>query len=145
MTVVLVTAVVLLGQPVAGRLAAQAPPFRGGVDMVVLNVTATDASGHFATDLTRDDFAVYEEGRKQDILFFQRSNVPLSVALLIDTSKSMLFCLPEAQAAAIGLVQTLGPADLTSVMTFKTTVDALQTFTSDNAAGERDPSDGCQW
>jgi hypothetical protein len=48
-------------QPPAGR-GQQGPSFRAGIEIVSLNVTVIDGTGHYVTDLTQPDFAVYEDG-----------------------------------------------------------------------------------
>ena len=83
----------------------QTPPaadtsFRAGVELVSLNVTVTDAAARYVTDLEDDDFQVYEDGVKQDVTFFNRTNLPIALALLVDTSASMESRLPIAQEAA---------------------------------------------
>src|SRR5690242_18245086 len=64
---------------------SQQPPFRAGVELVSLNVTVTDGTNKYVTDLERDDFAVYEDGVKQDVTFFNKTNLPIALALLLDT------------------------------------------------------------
>ena len=59
----------------------QAPSFRAGVELVSMNVTVTDAAARFLTDLEQDDFSVYEDGVKQDITLFNRTNLPIALAL----------------------------------------------------------------
>ena len=66
----------------------QQPSFRAGVELVSLNVTVTDA-GKYVTDLAATDFSVYEDGVKQDVTFFNKSNLPIALAFLVDTSASM--------------------------------------------------------
>src|SRR5262249_18945589 len=63
------------------------PAFRAGVELVSLNVTVTEGGGpHFVTDLEASDFNVYEDGVKQDVTFFNKTNLPVALALLLDTS-----------------------------------------------------------
>src|SRR5687767_2209485 len=57
----------------------QGPSFRAGVELVSLNVTVTDGTSRFVTDLTQDDFAVYEDGIKQDLTYFTKSNLPIAL------------------------------------------------------------------
>lgn len=121
------------GQNAAG---SQRPPFRSSVDVIAMNVTLTDASRRYVTDLDRQDFQVFEDGRPQQVTFFQRSSLPLALALLIDTSASMELNLAVAQEAAVGFVRALGPADIASVIDFDTRVQVRQDFTSDRAAVE---------
>jgi len=109
----------------------QAPSFRVGVDLVSLNVTVTDgATAHFITDLTPDDFQVYEDGVKQDVTVFSRTNLPVALALLVDTSASMEMRLPFAQEAAIGFSRRLRAQDLAEVIDFDSRVVISQTFTN---------------
>jgi Ca-activated chloride channel family protein len=118
-------------QPPAGR--GQQPSFRAGIEIVSLNVTVTDAAAHYVTDLGQQDFAVYEDGVKQDVTFFNRTNLPIALALLLDTSASMDTKLPTAQEAAVGFARRLRPQDLAEVIDFDSRVMVLQNFTN-NAA-----------
>ncbi len=68
---------------------AQQPAFKAGVEVVSLNVTAVDGTGHFVTDLPKESFNVYEDGQPQEIQFFNRSNLPIALSILLDTSASM--------------------------------------------------------
>jgi Ca-activated chloride channel family protein len=115
-------------QPV--RPAPQVPSFRAGVDLVSLAVTIIDPSGRYVTDLGAGDFSVYEDGVKQDVTFFNRSNVPVALALLLDTSASMEDKIAIAQEAAIGFARRLRPEDLAEIISFDSRFAVLQGFTS---------------
>lgn len=101
--------------------AASAPSttFRSHVDVVALNVVVTDGSEKFVTGLRPDDFAVYEDGVQQDLSFFGASDLPLDLAILIDTSASMTGKLSTAQQAAIGFMSTLRPRDRAIIVDIK--------------------------
>ena len=86
------------------------------------------------TDLNAEDFAVFEDGVKQDVTFFNRTNMPIALALLIDTSASMENKLPTAQEAAIGFAKKLRQQDLAEVVDFDSRVVVLQSFS--NSLGE---------
>jgi len=118
--------------PPAGR-GQPSPQFKAGVELVSLNVTVTDQAAHYATDLTQSDFAVYEDGVKQDVTFFNRTNLPIALAVLLDTSASMDTKLPTAQEAAIGFARRLRPQDLAEVIDFDSRVVVLQNFTNSAA------------
>ena len=107
----------------------QPPSFRAGVELVSLNVTATEGT-RYVTDLTQNDFSVFEDGVKQEITFFTRSNLPIALALLVDTSASMESKLQTAQEAAIGFAKKLRPQDLAEVVDFDSRVIVLQNFTN---------------
>jgi Ca-activated chloride channel homolog len=108
----------------------QQTPFRAGVELVSLNVTVTDGTAHYITDLAQDDFSIFEDGVKQDVTFFNHTNLPIALALLVDTSASMEAKLPTAQEAAIGFARRLRPQDLAEVVDFDSRVMILQTFTA---------------
>jgi Ca-activated chloride channel family protein len=116
--------------------AAQQPPqpavqpsFRAGVELVSLNVTVMEGT-RYVTDLEQKDFNVFEDGVKQDVTFFNKTNLPIALALLLDTSASMDSKLPTAQEAAIGFAKRLRPQDLAEVIDFDNRVTVLQNFTS---------------
>ena len=115
---------------------AQRAPFRSGVDVIGMNVTVTDASRHYVTDLDRQDFQIFEDGRPQEVTFFRKGSLPLALALLIDTSASMEQNLDVAQEAAVGFVRALAPADVASVIDFDSRVQVRQDFTADRNALE---------
>ena len=121
-------------QPPAQPAVPQRPPsFRLGVELVSLNVTVTDGSARYVTDLETDDFSVFEDGVKQEVTFFNKTNLPIALALLLDTSASMETKLQTAQEAAIGFGRRLRPQDLAEVVDFDSRVTVLQTFTSNFA------------
>jgi Ca-activated chloride channel homolog len=106
------------------------PTFRSAIDVVSLNVTVTDPSGRFVTDLPQDAFTVYEDGMPQEIKFFNRSNLPVALSILLDTSASMEDKIGTAQEAAIGFVKRLRPQDLGQVIDFDSRVLVSQSFTA---------------
>src|SRR5438477_6703897 len=113
----------------------QAPPsFRAGVDVVSLNVTVTDGTARYLTDLQGEDFSVFEDGVKQDVTLFSRPNLPIALAILLDTSASMETKLPVAQEAAVGFARRLRKQDLAEVVSFDSRVIVLQAFS--NSAAE---------
>lgn len=115
----------------------RSPAFRAGVEIVSLNVTVTDPSSRYVTDLTQDEFEVYEDGVKQDLTFFTRTNLPIALSLLLDTSASMDARLSTVQEAAIGFARRLRTQDLAEVIDFDSRVVVLQNFTNDTAALEQ--------
>jgi Ca-activated chloride channel homolog len=123
-------------QPAPASQPTQRPSFRGGVDVVSLNVTVTDQSRNFVTSLEQGDFVVFEDGVKQDVTYFNKSQLPVALSLLIDTSASMEDKLRLAQEAAIGFTRRMKPDDITQVIDFDNRVSILQQFTSDRPALE---------
>lgn len=140
----------VLALPVTGLIAAGAASaeqgqepaqpreqvFRAGVDIVSLNVTVVDQQQRYVTDLTKKDFSVFEDGARQDLVFFDRTNQPISLSLLLDTSASMEQRLDIAQDAAVGFANTLRSQDLAQVVDFDSRVQIAQDFTHDTIALE---------
>ncbi len=117
-----------LAMPILIR--AQQPAFRSAIDVVSMNVTVTDSTNKYITDLTEQDFEIFEDGVKQELTLFNRTNLPVALSLLIDTSSSMEDRMATAQDAAIGFVRKLRPSDLGEVIGFDSRAEVLQKFTS---------------
>ena len=128
---------VLIAAAAAAGLAAQGQRIRSGVELVSLNVTVTDGQGKYATDLNEDEFEVYEDGAKQKVTFFSKTQQPISLALLLDTSASMDERMGIAQEAAIGFARQLHKEDQAEVIDFDSQVRVLSPFTNDAAALEK--------
>jgi len=109
----------------------QVPSFRAGVDIVSLSVTVTDPTGHYVTGLDGADFSVFEDGVKQEITYFDRTNLPIALSLLLDTSASMEGRMAIAQEAAAGFARRLRALDLGQLIDFDTRAVVAQGFTSE--------------
>lgn len=135
MTRKLLCAVALAAAAVAVVAAQQR--YRAGVELVSLTVTATDPGGKYITDLNQDDFDVFEDGAKQQLTFFSKSQQPISLALLLDTSASMEERMGIAQEAAVGFARQLHKEDQAEVIDFDSQVRILSPFTNDGPALEK--------
>jgi Ca-activated chloride channel family protein len=116
--------------PATPQASRQAPAFRAGVELVSLNVTVSDPGGRYVTDLEQEDFNVFEDGAKQDITFFNKTNLPVALALMLDTSASMDTKLQTAQEAAVGFARRLRSQDVAEVIDFDSRVTILANFTN---------------
>lgn len=108
------------------------------VDASLTNVllTAVDKDRRFVTTLKREDVRLLENGQPQEISLFEReTNLPLSLALLLDASKSQERTLPDEQSAARDFVErVLRPAkDSMSVISFNAEPTSEQSLTDDRA------------
>jgi Ca-activated chloride channel homolog len=122
---------------VHGQAPVRQPParpesqvFRSAVDVVSLNVTVIDPENRYITDLEQADFSVFEDGAKQELMYFNRTSLPIALSLLIDTSASMENRLPIAQEAAIGFARKLRPQDMAQIVDFDSRVEITQGFTN---------------
>lgn len=119
--------------------ASQGPTIRAQVSLVNLFVTVRDKSKHVVTDLKQEDFKAFEDGQPQQIAFFSKEvTLPITLALLLDTSGSEQFMLPSIQdAGARFLDRVLRKGDEALVMSFDSDVDLLADFTEDRGQLDR--------
>jgi Ca-activated chloride channel family protein len=113
-------------------LGAQDTNFKVDVKLVNVFVNVTDANGAIVGGLKREDFNIFEDGRKQEIAVFERqSELPLNLALAIDTSGSVRKDMSEEAGAARRFAHAiLRPQDEMSVFQFATEVRQLTPFTN---------------
>lgn len=111
------------------------------VATTVVNVFATvrDHHNEIVTDLTKDDFKIYEDGVEQKVSYFSKEvNLPITLALLMDTSYSMHNTLVAEQDAASRFVrEVLRKKDEALVMTFDTDINLLADFSEDPSVLDR--------
>ncbi|MCU1234751.1 MAG: von Willebrand factor, type, partial [Candidatus Solibacter sp.] len=105
--------------------APQTPPVAGepahitvDVNLVVLHATVTDSKGRIVSDLTQQDFQVYEDGVQQQIKLFAHEDLPVVAGLVVDHSGSMKRKLAEVSTAARTFVQASNPRDRMFVVNF---------------------------
>ena len=113
-------------------LAAQELTLRVDVKLVNVFVNVIDQNGAIVAGLTRDDFALAEDGRPQQISVFERqSELPLNLTLAIDTSSSVRKDMAaEADAARRFAHALLRSQDQMSLMQFATEARELAPFTN---------------
>jgi len=111
--------------------------FRAEGRLVEVYATVTDSRGRYIDDLTREQFAVLENGRPQPLAAFESRSSELSVALLLDTTGSMYAALPALKVAALKLIGELRPEDQVAVYSFNDKVSELVPFTADKDAAKR--------
>lgn len=106
------------------------------VESALTNVllTAIDKNKGFVTTLQKEDFKVFENDAEQQIFTFERqTNLPLSLIVLIDTSISQEFTLPQEKSAAISFLNTvLNPEkDSAAIVSFTGIIKIEQPLTND--------------
>lgn len=103
------------------------------VDLVNVIFTVSEGNGRMVPGLNKEDFLVEEDGRKQELSHFAREvTLPLTLALLIDTSPSVRTVLDlEKQTAVEFLQSVLRKEDLALIMNFDRGVSLVQDFTAD--------------
>jgi Ca-activated chloride channel family protein len=120
-------------------LAAQEITLHMNVKLVSVFVNVTDRNGAIVGALMRDDFALTEDGRPQQIAVFERqSELPLKLMLAIDTSGSVHKDMAEEAAAAKRFAHAiLRGQDQMGVLQFATNVRVLTSFTNKVSAIDR--------
>jgi Ca-activated chloride channel homolog len=111
------------------------PRFKSGVELVNVTATVSDSSGRFVSGLQQEDFAIYENGQRQDVVYFSPERVPVSLGIVLDTSGSMAGDkIGEARAALDRFVyELLDERDEVFLYRFSDRPVLLQDWTTDRA------------
>lgn len=110
--------------------------------IVVLNATITESDGKSVAGLKKNQFRVFEDGKEQEINFFQAEEVPFAAVILIDSSGSMTVRetnitferVRVARAAAVSFLDYLRPDDLAAIYKFDSKIEQIQDFSSNTHA-----------
>lgn len=86
-------------------------PLHVDVDLVLVPVTVSDSMNHSVTSLKKEDFALYEGNQQQEIKYFSAEDDPISVAILVDVSKSMSNKIDTERAAIVEFFNNANPED----------------------------------
>ena len=84
----------------AVSVAGQEPTFRTGTRIVPVITTVTDAQGRLVPMLEREEFTILDNGKPQDVTFFENQVQPFTVVVMLDYSASMTANLDRLMAAA---------------------------------------------
>ncbi|MGD0788307.1 MAG: VWA domain-containing protein [Terracidiphilus sp.] len=124
--------------PDAEPVAAPAPLRKEGggfvlhtdVEEVALNCTVLDGN-RLVPNLKKENFSVFEDGVQQTLISFQHTDLPVSIALVVDNSGSMYRKRPAVNKSALDLIQASNPQDEAFVVNFSDEAFIDQEFTSD--------------
>ncbi|MCZ2157010.1 MAG: VWA domain-containing protein [Bryobacterales bacterium] len=113
-----------------------APTFRSEVRLVPLLATVKDANGALIGDLKKDEFQIFDNGVQQEVAVFEtRTEQPLSVSILVDTSLTTGIKLSEERRSVAFFLETLiadgNSQDAAALYTFNDQVTLVQSFTRD--------------
>jgi VWFA-related protein len=104
---------------------------RTETSLVQVNVGVVDKQGRPVTSLTRNDFAIYEDGVKQAIQYFEPTEAPFSLVLLLDMSGSTVTFRQQLKLASQRFLDALAPEDRVAVIQFNAKVKTLSSFSND--------------
>jgi VWFA-related protein len=103
------------------------PTFRASVDAVLVDV-AVRAGNTPVNDLTTTDFALWDQGVRQEIRAIRTGSVPLDVTLIVDVSRSRAGNLAQFRADVNGVPTLLQPADRVRLLAFSNEVTEIFPF-----------------
>src|ERR1051325_3214882 len=96
----------------ASQASTQEPAFRSAsTELVVLPVVVTDRQGRYVSNLSTDEFAVFDNGRRVPIDLFTNEDTPVTIGLVIDASGSMRPKIGEVVAATMAFARASNPDD----------------------------------
>jgi Ca-activated chloride channel family protein len=96
--------------------------------LIEVPIIVTDKNGKPILNLKRENFVVYEDGKKQEITEFGATNAPFEVALLLDTSGSTRADLALIQRAAANFISSLRGGDRVSIVSYNTKRTTTEAF-----------------
>jgi Ca-activated chloride channel homolog len=115
----------------AVMFALQQPLFHSDTRLVVVHASVHNRRGELVSNLDRDRFTVYENGKRQQMTLFSHDDVPVSLGLLIDNSGSMRTLRSKVETAALALARASNPLDEIFVLNFADTPHIDVPFTRD--------------
>jgi Ca-activated chloride channel family protein len=108
-------------------------PIKVDTSIVRLNVGVVNTRGESITNLTKEDFAIYEDGVKQPISNFSPTVAPFSVVMILDMSGSTLGFRETIRQSAFRFIDALLPEDRVAVIEFYDKVNLRNDFTTDRS------------
>ena len=99
--------------------------------IVRVNVGVVNRFGQPIKNLGKNDFALYEDGVKQNILRFEPTVAPFSVVMILDMSGSTLGFRQTIKTSAQRFIDALAPEDRVAIVEFYDKVNVLNDFSSD--------------
>jgi VWFA-related protein len=97
---------------------AQDDVIKTDTTLVQLSVGVVDKQGHPITNLSANDFAIFEDGVRRPIVHFEPTDAPFSLVMLLDTSGSTVTFRQQINQAALRFLDALGPDDRVAVIDF---------------------------
>lgn len=113
----------------APALFSRTQPLRVSVDLVLVPVSVNDALNRPVMTLAKQDFSLFEDDKAQDIRYFSKEGEPVSVAVLVDTSKSMTDKVDTERAAIREFFENADPRDEYFAISFSSRPSLLSAST----------------
>ena len=107
------------------------PTFKATTQIVSVPATVLDAQGRLVPNLQQDEFTILDNGKPQQITFFQNETQPFTVVVMLDYSASMTSSLDLLRAAAEQFLIRMLPQDKGQVGAFSDKIELSGAFTND--------------
>ena len=105
-------------------------PLRKDVDLVLVPVTVTDPMNRLVTGLEKENFALADNGKPQEIRHFSSEDAPISLGVIFDISGSMADKIEKSRQAIVEFFRTANPQDEFFLITFADKPELLVDYTS---------------
>ncbi len=112
-------------RPASSLAANDDPPdfvIRSDVRLVLLDISVRNSQGGWVSGLDKTNFNIYENGQPQDITVFANNDIPVTVGLIVDNSRSMMPKRGEVLSAATTFIEESNPKDEIFVVNFNDVV-----------------------
>src|SRR6185436_3668 len=126
------TTIALLAAATLTAVAQQEPPtFKATTQIVSVPATVLDGQGRLVPNLDQDQFTILDNGKPQEIIFFQNETQPFTVVVMLDYSASMTSSLDLLRAASEQFLLRMLPQDKGQVGAFSDRIEFSGEFTND--------------
>lgn len=105
-------------------------PLKTETEMTLVNVTVTDPYGRLVTGLEQENFRVFEDGVEEEVVLFSGEDVPVSIGVIFDMSKSMSDKIEKSRLAAMQFFRMANPQDEFFLVNFNDRAQLVSPFTA---------------
>src|SRR5688572_17967475 len=124
---------IIVCHPVFGQTSPNDQIVKTRTDLVNVGILAKQKkTGRMVTNLTKNDFTIFEDGVQQTVSYFNQERLPLSIILLVDRAGCINAFNNQIRAATVKAFGDLKPEDEVAIMTFSNKVALAQPFTRDS-------------
>ncbi len=115
-----------------GQTSSNEQVLKSRTELVNVGVLAKQKkTGRIISNLTKEDFTIFEDGVQQTVSYFSQERLPLSIILLVDRAGCINAFNDQIRAATVKAFIDLKPEDEVAIMTFSNKVAIAQAFTRD--------------
>jgi len=125
------TIAILVAATLTVAAGQETPTFKATTQIVSVPATVLDGQGRLVPNLEQDEFTILDNGKPQQITFFQNETQPFTVVVMLDYSASMTSSLDLLRAASEQFLLRMLPQDKGQVGAFSDRIEFSGKFTND--------------